>query len=104
MLPEQVLANSDVLSYFDSVHFLCLTCPPDILRARLAGRDGSAAAAAHVQVWVDFNSALVAASSDIPTATVVEAAGTVGEVEHDVRHWINTRLHRRGVHRKDPTS
>ena len=31
MLPEQVLANSDVLGYFDSVHFLCLTCPPDVL-------------------------------------------------------------------------
>jgi hypothetical protein len=41
MLPEQVLANSDIVNDFDSVHFLCLTCPPDILHARLAARDGS---------------------------------------------------------------
>src|SRR6266480_2545861 len=29
MLPEQLLANTDALNYFESVHFLCLTCPPD---------------------------------------------------------------------------
>jgi hypothetical protein len=34
MLPEQVIANSDVVSFFDSVRFLCLTCAPDVLRAR----------------------------------------------------------------------
>ena len=41
MLPAQVLANRDALGYFESVHFLCLTCPPDVLRARLARRVGS---------------------------------------------------------------
>jgi hypothetical protein len=104
MLPEQILANSDVLSYFDSAHFLCLTCPPDVLLARLAGRDGSGAAAARMQVWLDFDSALIAAASDIRTATVVDAGGTVDEVEHDVRHWINMQMHRRGAHRTDPTA
>jgi broad-specificity NMP kinase len=97
MLPEQVLANSGVLSYFDSVHFLCLTCPPDVLRARLAGRDGIAAATARSEVWLNFNSALVAAASEIPTATVVDAGRTTDPVEHDVREWINTQLHRRGA-------
>lgn len=38
MLPGQILGNSEVLNYFDSVHFLCLTCPPDALRARHDGR------------------------------------------------------------------
>jgi predicted kinase len=90
MLPEQVLANSDVLGYFDSVHFLCLTCPPEVLRTRLAGRDESAAATARVDVWNDFNTALVAAASEIPTATVVDAGRTTDKVEHDVRLWINT--------------
>jgi broad-specificity NMP kinase len=103
MLPDQALANSDMLNYFDSVHFLCLTCPPDVLGARLAGRDGSGAAAGRIDVWLDFNDALVAAASDIPTATVVDVGRTTDEVEHDVRHWINAQLHRRGAHRTDST-
>jgi broad-specificity NMP kinase len=100
MLPEQVLANRDVLSYFDSVHFLCLTCTPDVLRARLAGRVGGGATArikvsSRIKVWRDFNSALAEAASEMPTATVVDAGRTTDEVEHDVRDWINTHLHRR---------
>ena len=109
MLPEQVLANSDVLSYFDSVHFLCLACPPDVLRARLAGRVGSGAAAAgqltaRIEVWLDFNSALVAAASEIPTATVVDAGRTIDQVEHDVRNWLNAHLHPRGALWTDSTA
>jgi broad-specificity NMP kinase len=103
MLPEQVLANSGVLGYFRSVHFLCLSCPPDVLHARLAGRDGSAAANARIDVWSDFNNVLVAAASAIPTATVVDAGRTTDQVEHDVRHWINTQLRQHPVLRKDST-
>jgi predicted kinase len=99
MLPAQVLANSDMLSYFNSVHFLCLTCPPDVLRARLAGRVGSGATPARqlrarIEVWLDFNSALVAAASEVPTVTVLDAGRTMHQVEYDVRHWINTQLRR----------
>jgi hypothetical protein len=103
MLPAQVLANSDVLSYFDTVHFLCLTCPPDVLRARLARRDGTDAATAAIEVWLDFDRALLAAASDIPTATVVDAGRTVEQVEHDVRHWMNTRVHQRRAPITDST-
>jgi hypothetical protein len=56
MLPEQVLANRDLLTYFDSVNFLCLTCAPDVLRSRLAGREPGAPTA-RVQVWVEFDHA-----------------------------------------------
>jgi broad-specificity NMP kinase len=109
MLPEQVLANSDLLSYFDSVHFLCLTCTPDVLRARLAGREGGGATArikvsSRIKVWRDFNRALVEAASEIPTATVVDAGRTTDEVEHDVRDWINTQLHRHRDLRTDSTA
>ena len=104
MLPEQVLVNSDVLSYFDSVHFLCLTCPRDTLRARLARRDGTGAATARIEEWLDFDSALVAAANAIPTATVVDAGRTVDQVEHDVRHWISTQLHRSGGRNTDSTA
>ncbi|TMM18893.1 MAG: hypothetical protein E6G01_03015 [Actinobacteria bacterium] len=96
MLPDQVLANGDVLTYFDSVHFLCLTGPADVVRARLASRDGSGALNARVEVWLDFNGALLAAASEVPTATVVDAGRTVGQVEHDVRQWISTQLQGRG--------
>jgi broad-specificity NMP kinase len=104
MLPEQVLANSDVLSYFDSVHFLCLTCPPDVLRERLARRGGTNAATARIEVWLDFDGALVAAASDLPTVTVVDAGRTLDEVAHDVRHWVNTQLHPRGALKTDSTA
>jgi broad-specificity NMP kinase len=96
VLPEQVLANSDLLTYFDSVNFLCLTCPPDVLRSRLADREPGAVVA-RVQVWIELDKALVAAASEIPTATVVDAGRTVDEVEHDVRRWIDAQLRRRGA-------
>ena len=108
MLPEQVLLNGEVLSYFDSVHFLCLTCPPDVLHARLVRRESGATARINVterlKVWVDFNEALIAAASEVPTATVVDAGRTIDEVEKDVRHWINTLLPPPDAPRTDTTS
>ena len=103
MLPEQLLANSDLLGYVDSVHFLCLTCPPDVLRSRLAGREPGPAIA-RVQVWVEFDHALVAAASEIPTATVIDAGRAVDAVEHDVRRWIDNQLRRRGAVGTDSTT
>jgi predicted kinase len=94
MMPEQVLANRDVLAYFESVHFLCLTCPPDVLRARLASRAGSDAATERVDVWLEFDSALVVAASRIPTAAVVDVSGSIDEVEQDVDDWIRSNLRR----------
>jgi predicted kinase len=97
MLPEQVVANSDMLRYFESAHFLCLTCPPDVLRLRLAGRVGSGAASAEelharIEVWLEFNGALVAATRQIATATAVDVGRPMDRVEHDVRNWISTQL------------
>lgn len=93
MLPEQVLENDELLSYFESVHFLCLACSTEALHARLARRDGSHAATARVQFWSDFNSALTAAARDIPAATVLDADRSVEEVERDVRAWVDSHLH-----------
>jgi hypothetical protein len=104
MLPEQVLANGDVLGFFESVHFLCLTCTSDVLRARLGYRDGTDAPRAHIELWLDFDRALVAAANDVPTATVLDAGRTVDQVEHDVREWINTQLHQHGARRTDSTT
>ena len=92
MLPEQVLTNTDLLDYFDGVRFLCLTCPPEVLRTRLRRRVGRRAVA-RTKVWVDFNDALATAAADLPTATtVIDAGRTADEVEHDVRLWISDRL------------
>lgn len=104
MLPEQALENSDVLDYFDSAHFLCLTCTPDVLHDRLARRDGSAAATSRLQVWVDFNDTLVARASEMPTATLVDAGGTMDQLEHEARHWINTKLQQRADHETNPSA
>ena len=103
MLPEQVLTNTDILGYFDSVHFLCLTCPPDVLRARLTRRDGAEAAADRIDVWLAFNEDLVAAAASTPTATVLDAGRTADQVERDVRHWINDRLPPSGAFTTDST-
>lgn len=103
MLPEQVLVNSDVVGFFDSVRFLCLTCAPDVLRSRLARRDGNAVPSNRIDVWLDFNSTLVPAARELPTATVIDAGRPVDQVEDDVRHWIDTQLHRRGDLRADST-
>jgi predicted ATPase len=108
MLPEQATANADVLRYFESVNFLCLTCSPEVLRSRLARRVGlgestgdmtAAASAAgtlgsRLQVWVDFNQTLLAAARGTSMATVLDADPTVEQVEDDVRHWITTELDR----------
>jgi len=94
MLPEQILVNGDVLGYFDSVHFLCLSCSADVLRARLAGRVETGPIAEGTEFWVDFNVALLEAASEIPTATVMDADRSPEEVEHDVRHWISAQMNR----------
>jgi gluconate kinase len=87
MLPDQVLDNRDALGYFAAVRFLCLDCPPEQLGERLVRREGTAARA-RLNVWVDFNAALVAAANDLPAASVIDAGRPVDEVEHDVRRWI----------------
>jgi predicted kinase len=87
MRPEQLLANRDVLGYFHSVNFLCLTCPPDVLRARLARREPGADPA-RFDRWVDFDRDLAAAASAIPTADVIDAGRTIDEVAEEVRGWI----------------
>jgi hypothetical protein len=103
MLPEQVLANDDLVGYFDSVHFLCLTCPPDVLRSRLADREPGPGIG-RAEVWVAFDQALVAAASEMPTATVLDAGRAVDDVEHDVRRWIDAQLGWRGVFGTGPTT
>jgi predicted kinase len=101
MRPEQLLANSDLVGYFHSVNFLCLTCPADVLRARLARRE-PAADPAGFERWVDFNGALAAAASDLPTADVADASHAIDQVEHEVRDWIKAQLQRRGALTTDP--
>lgn len=92
MLPEQVLVNADLLRYFESAHFLCLTCPADLLRARLAGRGGSDPGEAGLDRWIDFDAALVAAAEDLPTATALDVDRSADRLEDDVRHWLHSRL------------
>ncbi len=41
MLPQQLLANTDVLDYFESISFLCLKCDAEVLPARFVRRLGS---------------------------------------------------------------
>lgn len=92
MLPEQVLANGDMLGYFDSVHFLSLTCTSDILRERITARDGADSAAERIQVWADFDATLVSAVDGLASATLLDAGRAVKYVEADVRNWINVVL------------
>ena len=91
MLPGQVLANTDALDFFDSVHFLCLHCRPEVLADRLIGRDG-ARATARLEEWRDFNATLVRVANEVPTATVMDAGRPADDVERDVQGWIADRV------------
>jgi gluconate kinase len=91
MLPEQLLANSDELSYFESVDFLALNCDQKELRARIVKRDGDRAGE-RVRVWADFNDALLEVAEQLPAATIVDAGRPLDLVERDVRDWITERV------------
>lgn len=73
--------------------FLCLTCPPEVLTTRLTRWEPDTPRD-QIAVWSDFNSALTAAARRTPEATVIDASGTIDEVEEDVRHWIKSELQR----------
>ena len=49
MLPDQLVANIDLLCFFESVQFLCLTCTPDVLHERISRRDGTGVAKASIK-------------------------------------------------------
>lgn len=105
MLPEQVLANGEALRYFDSVHFLCLAAPPDILRLRIGRQAGSFAdtpnLAAYLDeraaMWNDFNAALYAAAKNTPRTSVVDASRPIDEVVRDTRDWVNALISGHGT-------
>jgi gluconate kinase len=100
MLPQQLLANRDVLEYFESVSFLFLRCDADVLRTRFMRRLGSgsdtlrieAAIEAAVDRWGRFNDVLIDAARSTNDMHVIDATRSVGQVERDVRGWILARL------------
>ena len=100
MLPDQILANKDALEYFDSVHFLYLRAPDDVLRGRIARQAGTIAERGDLDAYLDklaaewnpFNRVLDAAAMGTPRTTVVDATRPTSEVEHEVRAWIAGHL------------
>lgn len=100
MLPEHLLANTEALEYFDSVHFLYLKAANDVLRQRIERQAGTIAATVDIDVYLDerttkwnaFNAVLDDAAMNTPRTTVVDATRPTNEVEHEVRTWITTHL------------
>ena len=96
MLPGQLLANADVVDYFESVSFLCLTCDAGVLRQRLTRRVGAWTDTQTIDEAVDrwhrFNEALVDAAGRTEDALMIDASRSVGEVEPDVRDWVLAKL------------
>ena len=100
MLPEQILANTRELEYFDSVHFLYLKAPSDVLRGRIARQAGTIASTVDIEAYLDerttewnvFNGVLDDAAMSAPQTTVVDATRPTSDVEHEVRAWIDTHL------------
>jgi predicted ABC-type ATPase len=96
MLPQQILANGDEVKYFESVQFLCLNCPTNVLRFRLERRirsgAGSDPVTASITRWTDFNDELLAAALETPHTTVIDASRSTDAIEQDVREWINARV------------
>jgi predicted ABC-type ATPase len=98
MLPQQLLANTDVLGYFGSVSFLCLTCNAEVLRTRFMRRVGgwtdTQSIEAAVDRWNRFNDVLTDSARATDHVDVIDATRPTGEVERDVRGWIVERLQR----------
>ena len=98
MVPEQLLANTDVLDYFESVSFLCLTCDAEALRPRFIRRVGSGSDTQRIEAAVDrwgrFNDVLIDAARSTDGVDAIDATRSVGEVESDVRGWIIAKLQR----------
>jgi predicted ABC-type ATPase len=98
MLPQQLLANTDVLGYFGSVSFLCLTCNAEVLRTRFMRRVGgwtdTQSIEAAVDRWSRFNDVLTDSARATDHVDVIDATRPTGEVERDVRGWIVERLQR----------
>jgi hypothetical protein len=96
MLPQQLLANTDVLDYFESVNFLCLTCEAEVLRTRFVRRLGSGGDTQRIEAAVDrwsrFNDVLLDAARSTDQVYVVDATRPLGEVEGDVLDWMLARL------------
>lgn len=110
MLPEQLLANTHELEYFDSVHFLYLKAPSDVLRGRIARQAGTIALTVDIDAyvgeriteWEGFNAGLDEAAMSTPRTTVVDATRPPNEVEHEVRAWIKTHLESVTADRAEP--
>jgi len=96
MVPQQLLANKDVLDYFESVSFLCLKCDAEVLRPRFIRRGGSRTdppgIEAAVDRWGRFNDVLMDAARSTDCVDAIDATRSVGEVESDVRGWIMAKL------------
>ncbi len=92
MLPQQLLANTDVLDYFESVSFLCLRCEAEVLRTRFIRRLGGGSDMQSIRAamdrWSRFNDVLTDAARATDHAHVIDATRSIGEVEGDVRGWI----------------
>lgn len=96
MLPQQVLANTDVLGYFESVSFLCLSCDAGVLRTRFIRRLWPETDEQRIEEAVDrwrrFNDLLMDAARLTDHVDVIDATRSVAEVESDVGRWILRRL------------
>ena len=98
MLPQQLLANTDVLDYFESVSFLCLRCEAEVLRTRFIRRLGSGSDMQSIRGGYGPVESVQRCSHGRRSATdhahVIDATRSIGEVEGDVRGWILDRLQR----------
>ncbi len=96
MLPQQLLAHTDVLDYFESVSFMCLRCDAEVLRARFMRWAGSEVDAQRLEAAVDrwgrFNDVLIETASSVNDVHVIDATRSIAEVEGDVRAWVLERL------------
>jgi hypothetical protein len=96
MLPRQLLANTELLDYFESVSFVCLTCDAEVLRPRFVRRGGGDGdpqrVDAAVDRWREFNDVLMDAARTTDNVYGIDATRSVDEVERDLRSWVLARL------------
>ena len=100
MLPQQLLADTDVLGYFESISFLCLACEAEVLRAGSYEGTGNGSNTQEIEAAVDrrrqFNEGNIdAACSTDDVHTIDATRSTPTEVESDVHRWMQRNYNTR---------
>jgi len=91
MLPEQVLANDDLVDLFSTVRFLALVCDDATLRDRITRRADRTPVVERIDVHLELNRKIRDAGAH-DAVTLLDADAPRDDIEAAVANWIRSVL------------